>query len=302
MLAGTGATFLGACTPEDRVADSDLNQPKGGIGGTGIVGTLTDFGSLIVNGLRVEIPADLAVETALGTVSQGQLALGHTLTIEANRPGSNLTAQRVRLVHPVIGQVQSPTPDGKQLVVGGIPIMVEAGAPLDIPDHGMVAVSGAWRQTMIVASRIEPAQPDPVMGVSGTLRPTRTGEWTIGSLPIMLPIGTKAVPGAFATASGMLKNGTLFAQSVQIGRFTGAAGPLVSLSVEGYFAPTATAPFHTIDGLGHQLSAKSDLSGLIGRRVLLSGSYDGLFVVENGDVLPEAFDQRRAKFRERMKR
>ncbi|MEM8752997.1 MAG: hypothetical protein AAGF90_08480, partial [Pseudomonadota bacterium] len=53
-LAGIGAALLGACAPGSRegagVADARKDPAEGGIGGTGIVGVLTDFGSLVVNG------------------------------------------------------------------------------------------------------------------------------------------------------------------------------------------------------------------------------------------------------------
>ena len=68
VLVGAGVGLLGACTLDKDFAGGARKQPKGGIGGTGIVGTLTDFGSLIINGLRVTLPVDLRVGTTFGMV------------------------------------------------------------------------------------------------------------------------------------------------------------------------------------------------------------------------------------------
>lgn len=297
MLAGTGASVIGACAPEDQAADADPNQPKGGIGGTGIVGTLTDFGSLIINGLRVQLPAGLTVRSALGPLEHSQLAVGQNLTVEAARTADGLEARRVRVVHPIVGPVDDVSSDGRTLTVGGVPVVIEEGAPNQLTRRGLVAVSGAWQRSRIVASRIEPAGPTARLSVSGTLRQASTGAWTLGSVPVRLRAGNTAADGAFGTAFGTLANGAMDVAALQVGRFTGAAGPLIALSVEGYFAATKTAPFNTIDGLGHELSSKSDLSGLLDHRVLLTGSYDGRFVVEQGDILDDSFEARRARFR-----
>ncbi|MEO1612986.1 MAG: hypothetical protein AAFU55_11645, partial [Pseudomonadota bacterium] len=55
LLLGASALAIGGCAADDRLAAADPDEPRGGIGGTGIVGVLTDFGSLIVNGKRIEL-------------------------------------------------------------------------------------------------------------------------------------------------------------------------------------------------------------------------------------------------------
>ncbi|MEM1159886.1 MAG: DUF5666 domain-containing protein [Pseudomonadota bacterium] len=297
LLAGTGAALVGACTEGADIAGTK-KQPKGGIGGTGIIGTLTDFGSLMVNGLRVSVPEDLMIETAMGNRPQSALTVGQNLTIEATTTENGLTAMRVRMMHPLIGALEEESEDGRRLIVAGVPVRVEDGATIDQGPDRFVAVSGTWRGTEVVASRIAPASVGVGTSVAGTLRHNaQTLQSSIGAVPVALPKGINLESGSFATAFGTMSDGVLQVATIQGGRFTGAAGPLVALSVEGYFAPTPTAPFYTIDGLGHQLSAGSALTGLLGNRALLTGSYNGRFVVRNGTVLPDSFSERRARLR-----
>ncbi|MEM7488864.1 MAG: hypothetical protein AAF390_07030, partial [Pseudomonadota bacterium] len=91
-LLASGA--VAACRPSPpAVVTRDESDPfEGGIGGTGIVGVLTDFGSLIVNGLRVEVTSGTTVATPFGRVGEGALAPGQALTIVASRSADRLVA------------------------------------------------------------------------------------------------------------------------------------------------------------------------------------------------------------------
>ena len=282
FLTGLGA--LAGCGP-DRVTE---RKPKGGIGGTGIVRMLTDFGSLLVNGLKIRLPADLPIETALGAMGQDALAVGQALTIEAASE-DGLTARRVHIAHPVIGVLEDR--DGA-LSVAGVRITPEQGAQVTARPGARVAVSGTWDQTRVVASRIDP-MPGQGAALAGTLRRLRNG-WSIGAMPVRLPDDAVPLQGAYATAVGRPARNMFVAETLSLGRFTGAAGDLTALSVEGFLSPTTEAPFHTVDGLGHSLSADSQIAQFVGERVLLTGGYAGRFVVTRGRVLPQDLGMRRA--------
>ena len=297
LVAGAGAAVLAGCVPADRIAEDQKTEPRGGIGGTGIVGTLTGFGSLLVNGLKVEVPRDLQIETVFGAMGQDRLAVGHNLTIEAKNVDGALVARRVAVVFPVVGTIEALQAGGRVLKVAGVSVQSEGGVVAELALGQTVAVSGAWNGDEVVASRITTGQDLPTI-VSGTLRQSARG-WTVGAVPVSLAEGMKPEDGGFATAIGRLEAGQLEVDRLIQGRFTGAAGPLNALSVEGYFTPTGTAPFHTIDGLGHSLSADSEIDPYLGRRVLLSGSYDGLFKVERALNLPESLEERQQLLRSR---
>lgn len=296
LLLGSTATMLGACAVGDDFAEGTRGQPKGGIGGTGIVGTLTDFGSVIVNGLRVAVAPDLPVTTPLGDVSQDMLALGQNLTIEAATVSGTLLARRIAVVYPMVADLDAG--DAGAITVGGVPVCLEPGAVNGASTGQRVAVSGIWNGSEIVASRLDPVSGNTPVTASGTLRfSTADGRWTIGAMPVILPDGVTGESGSFATASGALVDGVLNIDNFQPGRFTGAAGALTQLSVEGYLAPSPTAPFQAVDGLGHSFAEDTELTPYAGKRTLFVGPYDGKFNVDQGQVLEEAFDARRRQLR-----
>lgn len=296
VLLSGAAGLLGACSVPDEFAGGTRKQPKGGIGGTGIVGTLTDFGSIIVNGLRVALPSDLPIRTPYGDAGQDVLALGQNLTIEAATVSGTLLARRVAVVYPIVADLRAG--DDAAMMVGGIPVRLEPGAVDRSAPGQRVAVSGIWNGGEIVATRLDSVDAQTPVTVSGTLRlDIARGRWTIGAMPVALPEGVVSQSGSFATASGALADGELQIDRFQPGRFTGAAGALTQLAVEGYLAPSQSAPFHAVDGLGHSFAEDTDLAPYTGKRTLFTGPYDGKFNVDRGQVLEEAFDARRRQLR-----
>jgi len=292
-LAAIGAAALAGCTDQDLAGRK--KPPKGGIGGTGIVGTLTDFGSLIVNGLRVEVAADFPVTSAFGPIRPADLAIGQQVTVEAAGEAGTLIARRVHLTHPVVGRLVAAP--GGLLRVAGVLVVLEPGAIVAARSGETVAVSGLWRRDRVVASRIDRVRSGQD-AVAGTLRrDPATGTWSIGSLPVVLPPDAMPQDEGYATAAGRVEGGALRAAKLDQGRFTGAAGPLVALSVEGYLAPTDAAPFHTVDGLGHSFAPETRLDPYLGQRTLFRGGYDGLFVLQEGIALAEDLARRRVQIR-----
>lgn len=299
-MAVLGAATLAGCAETGTGTGTDIDiaggkkTPKGGIGGTGIVGTITDLGSVILNGRRVETPAGLVATTALGEIAIAALGIGDQVTIEAETGAAGLIARRIHLAHPAIGRL-SGAPGGL-LQVSGALIQPEPNAVLSARPGDMVAVSGVWRGDRVIASKIAPIAAS-AGALSGTLRPGTAGGWTIGGVPVTLPSGALAEADGFATVTGRSANGAFRAETLAMGRFTGAAGPLVALSVEGYLAPTSTAPFHTVDGLGHSFAPETDLLPYLRQRTLFQGTYDGTFVLDEGLALAEDLTERRTQLR-----
>ncbi|MEM7644207.1 MAG: hypothetical protein AAF366_17030 [Pseudomonadota bacterium] len=292
LLAGSA---LAACQPTAPVVVTrDAPDPfEGGIGGTGIVGVLTDFGSLIVNGLRVELTTGTTIATPFGRVTEGALVPGQALTIVANRSADRLVARHVRIDHALVGTV---APD---LTVNGVPVRPEAGAVGRLIPGQRVAISGLWAGVGVSASRIDPADtladpldaaaPDIVAGVAGTGGPTGR---ILGGQPVQLPDGV-AASGDYVAARGRYSDGVLTASITRRGRFVTGAASLRQLSVEGYLEPVSAAPGFRVAGLGHSFGRQLDLAPLARSRAAYFGRYDGLFQAATGYVLPDSFAARR---------
>ena len=306
MVLGGGALALAACAPRVRVGESNkdggLKKPKGGIGGTGVVGTLTDFGSLLVNGLVIETSARTQVSDAFGPSVLAGLAIGQSLTIEAETTqlfGSETTdavyeAIRVHITHPVVGRVTEVDTRGERALVAGVPVTLEPGALGRFVPGSRMAVSGLWRGISVVASRVEPvdaAGKDVIAGEVGGIG--GTGQPLIGGRAVTAPVESLPAPGTFVTAIGRDAPEGFRVEKLTPGRFFGAAGALTDLSVEGYLEPIAAAPRFALSGLGHSFDEAAALASLSDARAVFSGAYDGSFVVEDGLVLPQNLPDRR---------
>ncbi len=285
MSSGLCATLL----PGAGWAQSTKRDVEGGLGGTGIVGVLVGFGSLILAGQIVQTEEQTRVATRFGPFSVDQLRAGDSLTVEAERFASGkVIARRVELTYPLVGAVTALDPSEGTLAVNGVAVFVETRITgFGIGDR--VAVSGLWRGDTVVASRISDA-PGPLDLVAGTV-----GRGYVSGVQLSSAATTLGQGGRFATVLGRFDTtkGAMDVQKIEFDRFTGAAGPLKSLSVEGWLEPTSAAPGFRIAGLGHSFARNLNLAPFQDQRVLFSGPYTGRFAANSALVLPDSLGARR---------
>ena len=294
--AALATGLSGLLLPSVVWPQSTEREIEGGIGGTGIVGVLTDFGSLIVSGNDVEVTAETTFSDDFGALSEDDIAIGDSLTIEAAGPQRALMALRVHRTYPVVGRIGILSSDRRRLIVNGVVVRMGDG------NHGFtvgdrVAVSGLWRGNEVIGSRLSEAADDLDL-VSGDV--TRgLGTVRIGGVDVR-GLGVSALAnGSFASAVGRYdtETGTLRLERLTKQRFTGAAGPLARLSIEGYLDTTDAAPGYRIAGLGHSFERNLDLRAYAETRVLFNGAYTGRFAAESAVVLPETIAERRRLLR-----
>lgn len=298
LLGGVAGSLLGAAWSPVR-AETEKPPAEGGLGGTGIAGTLMGMGSLIVNGFRVETDGDTAYSSTLGAFEPSALAIGQTLTIEASGDTSGLLARRVHVTYPLVGRVEV-IGDGHRLRVAGVDVEAEPDGMTAVRAGERVLVSGVWRGDRVVAGRIDPAPGVSVSAIAGAVRiDGRTGRLVLGGRPLQLGRGIeRPADGSFITVIGRATADRFIAHQLVPGRFTGAAGALVQLSVDGYLDPISTPPRYQIAGLGHSFDAEANLSAFSNVRALFTGPYVGVFAVQSGIVLPESFRARQALIQE----
>lgn len=288
FLGAASAALVAGCAGPRVAARSEYDPLEGGIGGTGIVGILSDFGSLLVAGLKVETRGRTRVASPLGSLSLGDLAIGQSLTIEAEARQGGIFATRVTTAPQLIGHVDRAR-HGGAFSVNGVDVMAEAGLVgiAKRPERGArVEIHGAWRGARVSASRIAPVSDGPDL-VSGTVGSSRIGS-------VRVQGGTLPEKGSFATAVGRFAGGGLRADDLLEGRFTGG---LDQLAVEGFLEPDATAPGLRVAGLGHSFDAAVRLQPFQRLRAAYFGPYEGKFAARQALVLPESFTQRRSLIR-----
>jgi hypothetical protein len=232
-----------------------------GIGGTGVVGVITGFASVCLNGLEVDlVPSTvIAVDGAQATGADlrvGQLAVVTT----TDRPDGRMTARLVRVRHEVSGPVEQI--DGEHIVVAGQDVIVPPTAiQADLAGLGAgIAVSGVRDfDGVIIASRLDPASATHLL-VHGRVQPGADGAARIGRLvvPTLLDDGTAP---AWVMASGRVESGRAILDAVApdpgpddpVTYFEQGARRFI---VEAYVKLTAG---HVMFGTGLQVAARPDV-------------------------------------------
>jgi Domain of unknown function (DUF5666) len=206
-IGGTGAPTAGPAI-SDR-----------GIGGTGIVGVVTGFGSVFVNGLEVAYTPNTPLTVDGVSDPDTALRVGQLAAIVASND-HGLKAVSIDVRHEVSGPVTSVSDGGgtgsSTLVVAGQRVAIDSGTEGLQGSGGLqtvhpgdwVAVSGLREPDgVIAASRIDQRAPGTVL-VRGTAMPG-PGGWRIGDLSVQPTSGARLAPEASITARGTMVNGTL---------------------------------------------------------------------------------------------
>jgi hypothetical protein len=100
----------------------------GGTGGTGIVGTITGFASICVNGLEVHFGKDVPVSENGAPASSAHLAIGQVVAVEAFAGKRGLQAGRISILNVYEGPLTALPNASASLRVMGQPVRLAAGA------------------------------------------------------------------------------------------------------------------------------------------------------------------------------
>jgi len=213
LLAGTAASdrgIGGTGAPSGGPQVSDR-----GIGGTGIVGVITGFGSVFVNGLEIAYAPNTPLTMDGVSDTSAALRVGQLAAIVAS-DNQGLHAVSIAVQHEVSGPVTSVGsgggPGSRMLIVAGQQVLIGNGTDglRTVRPGDWIAVSGLRQPDgVIAASRIDQRMPGPVL-VRGPTMPS-AGGWRIGDLSVRPPGNTSFEPGQSITARGSIVNGTLSA-------------------------------------------------------------------------------------------
>jgi hypothetical protein len=219
--------------------NTDTPPPTGGIGRTGFAaGTISTFGSIVVNGVRYETSsATFTINDGAGV--EDDLRVGDFVvlkgTIDAN--GTTGTADEVTFEDAVTGPVDSINLVGSSLVVMGQNVRVSPDTSFDdsflpasldgVTVGQIVEVSGQFDANGdIAATRIEPKPAGTQFEVHGivAMHDAMNQEFTLGSLVIDYSMATlDDFPG------GQINDDDLVEAK---GTTLGGAGELLAMSVE----------------------------------------------------------------------
>ncbi|MBI3784893.1 MAG: hypothetical protein HY270_15990 [Deltaproteobacteria bacterium] len=156
----------------------------GGIGGTGIsadtgiIGTITGFGSICVGGLEVLYDATTPIEFDGHAAGASELGVGQVVEVVAGGSGDEVRARSIVLRHAVSGPIERIDAERNQIQVLGQTVQLspttrveDRGAPLPataLAAQAFVRISGLRRADgTIVASRIVNSTASDVVGLNG---------------------------------------------------------------------------------------------------------------------------------------
>src|SRR4051812_24243174 len=108
---------LGGTGIKTGVQTASLNRRGDGLGGTGILGTISGFGSIIVNGLELEFNTSTSVATDGRPASLQELRVGQVVQGVARERGGKLMLDSLDIQHAVTGPITSIDQASQTLVV-----------------------------------------------------------------------------------------------------------------------------------------------------------------------------------------
>jgi hypothetical protein len=197
-IGGTGAHSVQAAT---QIADR-------GIGGTGIVGVVTGFASVCVNGLEVQYNDTVAVDVDGTAATPSALRAGQIVVIKADGSASAPYARTISVRNELVGRIELVTLDSPMLMIAGQPVWVPAGT-LGAERFGLgdwVTVSGLRREDgVVVASRLEAATSRKLVARGLVVRDGNA--LRVGNLVIEGAVAKGVKPGQFVSVSGSYSQG-----------------------------------------------------------------------------------------------
>jgi hypothetical protein len=196
LIADRGIGGTGAPPVARQIADR-------GIGGTGIVGFITGFASICVDGLEVRYDGSALVDIDGTAAPASALRVGQVVVIQANGPAGAPVARTITVRREVAGQIESIDLASGTLTVAGQPVSVPTSiwGAKRARLGAWIAVSGMRRADgTIVASRLDNAPAGSFMARGQIQR--EGGLVKLGNLTLRGSAATSLATGQFITASG----------------------------------------------------------------------------------------------------
>ncbi len=154
-IGGTGKTADIGGTGKTAANDESDGS---GIGGTGVIGTITAFGSICVNGIRIQYGrhTPLLINGRPGTTRQ--LAIGQVVAVGVTANKGTVAARQIHIQYAVRGPVSRIDRHGRQLQILGQTVKIPAHLKLDlkaVQPGSYLNVSGLRNQQgILIASYI----------------------------------------------------------------------------------------------------------------------------------------------------
>lgn len=165
---------------------------NGGMGGTGIVGAITGFASICVNGLEVHFDEATRVSINGATADPSMLAVGQIIAVYAENSLKGLQAHSVAVLEALVGPVTEVSKEPGVVLVMGRPVRMTTTTKLDglselndLAPGSLLRVSGYPNaRGEIIATRIQLAPELRAISAIGIVASDRHDRFAVGGLPV----------------------------------------------------------------------------------------------------------------------
>lgn len=235
---GTGGTGR----PEGGIGGTGNTADDGGIGGTGIIGTITGFASICVNGIEIHYNKHTAISVDGRIATPGELAVGQVIAARATGTDQELAARSIAVVHAAVGPVGNLDAEKGEMQVLGQTVRIgkslEQGNLSGIKTGDWVQISGhRFASGAIAASRIDIIPPRAEASLNGHITEIGPQGFKINGARIqpegkVLPAGL--AKGMEVSITGHWDGAHLKAQHVQTEPTRHSIGSVDHVVIEGY--------------------------------------------------------------------
>lgn len=261
---------------------------RGGIGGTGIIGTVTGFGSVVVNGMHIAYDPKMPLDSVISGQTAEDLRVGQQVAIEASRVDGRLTARAIALRYRLAGPIESISPHASLVRIMGRSVHISPqthfAAGVKTPDGGVaglrvgqnIMVSGLRHGAVLEAGFIAPAPRADFVLLTGVVSAHGGRTVVVAGQKIVLDAGRRphVRNGNMVRIVGRLTDGTVHAKNVRVFPAKPFSGRVSRLSVEGFISKARGGKRLDMDGVSVDLDALSG-GGVTGERhMILFGLVD----------------------------
>lgn len=278
-MGGTGAptpTLMARSLAPGGMGGTGAARAPGGLGGTGIVGVISGFASLCVNGLELHYDAHTPLTRDGRRVAEAELAVGQWVAVQAQAAAGGWQAQRVSVLIAASATLEAVAADHLQLL--GQTVQLAPGLHATQWNVGQrVQISGVRDAAgRLHASHVARAPDDALDAWTGVLERVSDGEWQVDGLRVRPSAKPDAnvQPGQEVQVLGRWDGARLNAQSVHSEPTRQALGAVQGLIVSGYVRSGPAGP--SLMGLALHSDTALTQAQTTGERVQVQAQRDAL--------------------------
>ncbi|MDR4517717.1 MAG: DUF5666 domain-containing protein [Nitrosomonas sp.] len=235
-IGGTGAKLAS----EGGIGGTgDKLTEDGGIGGTGIIGVITGFASICVNGIEVHYDSSTSVSMDGSPSTLRDLIAGQIVVVRAEGSGDEVNASHIAIMHAAVGPVTHIDHASREIQVVNQSIQLQVQQTTERLAMGeWVRVSGhRLANGTIIASQIQSISPIEHAIINGTISRIGGNEIVVDGTRIELDPHTHLTglsEGTEVSVTGNWNGAGIQAQTVQVDPTWHSLGNVSRVVMEGY--------------------------------------------------------------------